>query len=188
MKLRKFAVVIALTAMGSFAIVSSSWAAHCSGDVDGDGKKDGDGTFPADCEDHCNDNIDADGDGTTDGGFVGPGAQDCSDTCDGRLVAAGGTGVDTDGDDVPDCVDLCPGSNVDPTVAVGACNKNVPNSVDTTDTPGCTINDQVGSCLADFAGNQCKACVQGVSQDAFDEGRISAKQKTKINKCAKDQC
>jgi len=170
MQLRKFAIVIALAAMGSFAMTSSAWAGICKGDADGDGLKDGNGAFfDGTCKDTCDNRADTDNDGIP----------DCDpDPCDDT--------TDADEDGVSDCIDACPGSSLSPTVVVGTtCDSGAPDSADAV---GCTLNDQAEDCLAGFDDRECRLCVKDITQDAVDEGRLTGGERKAIINCGKNQC
>ena len=116
---------------------------------------------------------------------------------DGIGDACDTSGLDTDGDGVPDTVDACDNSILDPTVivppvlpsgptppwTVRPCNTGVPNLLFA---DGCTISDKIAAC--DASTNSSRAferCVKSLTKQLKRQHIITERQRKKIDRCAK---
>ena len=89
---------------------------------------------------------------------------------------------DTDGDGVPDSQDLCPNSDLNPTVVIDGCDSGVANQLDA---DGCTLADLIQEIAAGAANHG--QFVSGVAQLANDlkkAGIITGQEKGALQSCA----
>ncbi|MBI1824935.1 MAG: hypothetical protein HY287_14520 [Planctomycetes bacterium] len=91
--------------------------------------------------------------------------------------------IDSDNDNVPNIYDLCPESNIEPTVAVEDCTTEVTNL---TVHDGCTMNDLINACAAkpqvhrrDFV-----RCVRQLAAEWRHDGLITLRDQREIVRCA----
>jgi hypothetical protein len=87
----------------------------------------------------------------------------------------------TDRDGVQDGVDLCLGSNTQPTVLVGQCDSGAANVVGQS---GCSVADLVGACAALPHRGLYRACVVVAALGLRHAGTISAADQNAIARCA----
>jgi hypothetical protein len=92
------------------------------------------------------------------------------------------TPLDIDGDGVPDVQDVCPNSNLSPTVIIDGCNSGVPNTLFAN---GCTISDLVAQCGVGASNHgQFVSCVAHLTNALKKQGSITGKQDGAIQSCA----
>lgn len=89
---------------------------------------------------------------------------------------------DSDGDGIPDDEDLCPNSDLSPTVVIDGCDFGVTNPLVS---DGCTISDEIGMC-ADDARNHIRfvLCVSRLANDLRKQKLLTIKDEVKLVFCA----
>jgi len=100
----------------------------------------------------------------------------------GNILSSTFASSDSDGDGVPDGVDLCSDSQLGATVVIDGCGSGVTNIVFP---EGCTISDQVAECAVD-ARNHGKfvSCVAKLTNNLKKAGTITGRESGKIQSCA----
>lgn len=94
-------------------------------------------------------------------------------------------GIDDDGDGVPNGDDVCPNSDLRPTVIIDDCDSGVTNIllVD-----GCTISDLISECRDEFSNHgefvEFIRCVSRITHDLKKNKIISSRDKRRIRRCA----
>ena len=92
------------------------------------------------------------------------------------------TTLDADGDGIPNDLDLCPISDLSPTVVVGGCDSGVNNVLLGN---GCTIADLIAECAANAIHHgEFTKCVSDLTNDLKAGGIISGMDKGAIQSCA----
>lgn len=91
-------------------------------------------------------------------------------------------GIDTDGDGIPDGEDICPESELSPTIVIDGCDSGVANMLFD---DGCTMADLIAEC-ADGASNHggFVSCVAQLTNEWKQQGFISGQEKGAIQSCA----
>jgi hypothetical protein len=91
----------------------------------------------------------------------------------------------SDGDGVPDGIDLCIGSDPSATVQIDGCDSGVPNHNSILGQAGCKISDFVEECAANATDHDdFTDCVSEVTQQLKKQGLISGPEKGQIQACA----
>ncbi len=90
--------------------------------------------------------------------------------------------TDSDGDGIPNFVDACPDSDLDPTIVIAACDTGVANELFG---DGCTMSDQIAEC-ADGASDHGEfvSCGAHLTNDWKRLGLITGRQKGAVQRCA----
>ena len=90
--------------------------------------------------------------------------------------------ADGDGDGIPDDTDVCPSSNLTPTVVIGGCDSRVANQLQSS---GCTFSDRIGE-IAAGANNhgQFVSRVAQFTNQLRADGIITGSEKGAIQSCA----
>ena len=89
---------------------------------------------------------------------------------------------DSDGDDVNDDIDMCPESDLSPTIMTDGCDSGVDNILFAT---GCSVNDQIAECAANAKNHgSFVSCTSDILNLLKQEGLISGKEKGATQKCA----
>jgi hypothetical protein len=89
---------------------------------------------------------------------------------------------DTDGDGIPDDVDVCPDTDLRPTVVIEGCNSGVSNPLSS---DGCTISDKIAELASDPANHgHFTSAVAHYTDDLKNDGLITGQEKGAIQSCA----
>lgn len=100
-----------------------------------------------------------------------------------KVIVGTGGEADSDLDGVCDGDDLCPDSNIAPTVVLGDCDTGVPNRVNA---DGCTISDLLEAC--DDAGEDNRGgyvrCIASLAGDLRATGLITGRERGALMSCA----
>ncbi len=90
--------------------------------------------------------------------------------------------ADGDGDGIPDDTDVCPSSNLTPTVVIGGCDSGVANQLQSS---GCSFSDRIGE-IAAGANNhgQFVSRVAQFTNQLRADGIITGSEKGAIQSCA----
>ncbi len=88
----------------------------------------------------------------------------------------------SDGDNVVDGADQCPGSSTDATVIIDGCDSGVPNTMAAN---GCHVSDQVDDCAAGAGSHDAfVSCVGRLAGSLEKAGRLSGGQPAALQRCA----
>jgi len=90
--------------------------------------------------------------------------------------------IDQDFDGIPNSRDLCPASDLRPSVVINQCDSGVPNTLLTT---GCTIFDLIVDCANKTLKNHGAfvSCVTHLTNDLKNKRTITGAQKGAIQSC-----
>jgi hypothetical protein len=91
------------------------------------------------------------------------------------------TGVDSDGDGIPDDIDACPASDYSPRVIIDGCETGVVNRLMPN---GCTLTDQVRACGAAANHGEFMSCVAALTNSLRKTDAITGLEKGQIQSCA----
>jgi pimeloyl-ACP methyl ester carboxylesterase len=93
-----------------------------------------------------------------------------------------GFNEDTDGDGIPNDLDGCPKSNLEPTVLIDGCDSRVSNVLEAN---GCSIADQVRLCATGATNHGgFVSCVADFNNELMSNGILSGAEKDAIQRCS----
>jgi hypothetical protein len=97
----------------------------------------------------------------------------------GTILHYSGVTSDDDDDGVPNNIDRCPDSSLNPTIVIGGCNTGVINQLFE---DGCTMQDLTNECLINARNRG--GCVASLTNEWKKQGLITGKEKGSIQSCA----